>query len=364
MKLKQTIAMLGLLFPLTGARAQEGLRLIVGTYTDGTSEGIYSYRFDEHAGTAEVLDSVKVDNPSYLTVSKDGRRIYAVSERNDTAAAVCAIAFDERTGRMRLINRQPTHGEDPCYVEANDKMVLTANYSGGSVSVFPLDGKGALLPMTQQVKGRIGGPDSERQATPHVHCVRFAPDGKRVFATDFSADRVLQMEIGEDGKSVGRATGLVGVARDSGPRHIEYSGDGRFMYVMSELSGNVTVFDLKAKGKKMVQEIRSDDVNARGGADIHLSPDGGFLYSSNRLKNDGIAIFKVNAETGMLTRIGYQNTAMHPRNFNITPNGRFLLCACRDSDVIQVFEVDGSTGLLRDTGQDIRVSKPVCVKFY
>ena len=133
---------------------------------------------------------------------------------------------------------------------------------------------------------------------------------------------------------------------------------------MSELSGNVTVFDLKAKGKKMVQEIRSDDVNARGGADIHLSPDGRFLYSSNRLKNDGIAIFKVNTNTGLLAKAGYQPTGTHPRNFNITPNGKFLLCACRDSNAIQVFKINPKTGLLTDTHHDIHIDRPACIKFY
>ena len=107
----------------------------------------------------------------------------------------------------------------------------------------------------------------------------------------------------------------------------------------------------------------SDSVCARGGADIHLSPDGRFLYSSNRLRAEGIAIFSVDSKTGMLTRIGYQPTAAHPRQFNITPNSRYLLCCCRDSNKIQVFRRDMKTGMLTDTHQDIRVSKAVCAQF-
>lgn len=363
MKARLIIALSALFLPLMGIRAQENLELIVGTYTDGASKGIYSFDFNQHSGTVKALHSLNIENPSYLTLSKDGNHIYAVSEKNDTTATVSTVKFDKHTGAMQLINTQRTYGEDPCYIATNGKIVLTANYSGGSMSIFPLNAEGILQPMSRQIKGGIGGPDADRQAIPHIHCTRFAPDGKHIYATDFSADRLLQIEIKKDKSTLGKAKILVKVPRDSGPRHIEYSSDGRFLYIMSELSGNVTVFDLQNKNKKMLQEIQSDEVNARGGADIHISPDGRFLYSSNRLKNDGIAIFKVNTETGMLTKVGYQLTGMHPRNFNITPNGKFLLCACRDSNIIQVFEINRSTGLLTDTHHDIHVDKPVCIAF-
>ena len=142
-----------------------------------------------------------------------------------------------------------------------------------------------------------------------------------------------------------------------------FSPNGRFAYLMSELSGKVTVFRYRDGRLEALQEIVSDSVGARGGADIHLSPDGRFLYSSNRLQAEGIAIFSVNPSTGLLTRIGYQPTAAHPRQFNITPNGEFLLCCCRDSNKIQVFRRDKKTGMLSDTGKDIPVSRAVCVQF-
>ena len=132
---------------------------------------------------------------------------------------------------------------------------------------------------------------------------------------------------------------------------------------MSELSGKVTVFRYDDGRLETLQEIVSDSVGARGGADIHISPDGKFLYSSNRLKADGIAIFSVDGQTGLLTRIGYQPTGAHPRQFNITPNGKYLLCCCRDSNKIQVFRRDKQTGMLTDTHQDIPVSMAVCVQF-
>ena len=339
-------------------QAQDKVTMLVGTYTYGSSKGIYSCRFNQTTGEAEVLDSLEMRNPSYLTVSRDGNTIYAVSETNDEAASLNIISLD-KTGGMRLLDSAVTEGGDPCYVAQNGRIALTANYSGGSMSVFSLNGSRARL--TTRFLGATGGPDLSRQDTPHVHCACFTPDGQYVLATDFSADRILSYRI-QGQKAI--ANGVAAdVTADSGPRHLTFSRDGRFAYLMSELSGKVTVFRYSQGRLETLQEITSDSVGARGGADIHLSPDGRFLYSSNRLKAEGIAIFSVDKRTGLLTRIAYQATDAHPRQFNITPNGKFLLCCCRDSDKIQVFRRDSQTGLLTDTHQDISLSKPVCVQF-
>ncbi len=357
--MKQLFCLLQALLTSTGIMASDEIRLIVGTYTEGGSHGIYSYSFNQVTGEARILDSLKLANPSYLTPSADGRFIYSVTENHDDTAALSAIAFNKATGHMKLLNTQFTGGEDPCYVATNGKLALTANYTGGSMSVFPLRADGSLGKRIQLFKGHTGGPDSERQATAHVHCARFLDN--YVLATDFSADQILLF------RNQGSKLTPLGVAgktdRDSGPRHLEFSRDGRTVYLMSELSGNVTVFRNQNGRLTKLQVIASDTVGARGGADIHLTPDGRFLYSSNRLKADGIAIFKVDTKSGRLTRVGYQPTGIHPRNFNITPNGKLLLAASRDSNVIQVFSIDPQTGLLTDLHKDIRLSKPVCVKF-
>lgn len=338
--------------------AQQQLSLVVGTYTDGGSKGIYSYRFDQDSGEAEPLDSLAMKNPSYLTVSNDKRYIYAVSETEASQASLNIISLSRR-GDMRLLETVLTEGADPCYVAQHDHIALTANYTGGSMSVFSLNGTHAEL--VTRFLGATGGPDLSRQDRPHVHCSCFTPDGRYVLATDFSADRILSYRI--QGQKVVANGVAADVSADSGPRHLTFSRDGRFAYLMSELSGMVTVFSYKHGRLKKLQEIVSDSVGARGGADIHLSPDGKFLYSSNRLKAEGIAIFSVDGETGLLTRIGYQPTGAHPRQFNISPNGKFLLCCCRDDDKIQVFRRNMQTGMLTDTHQDIHVSKAVCVQF-
>ena len=335
--------------------------MFVGTYTYGGSHGIYSYRFNQETGEAEVLDSLAMRNPSYLTLSGDRQLVYAVSETNDDEASLNIIRFSGEDGGMQLLETVPVEGADPCYVAANGSVVLTANYSGGSMSVFSLTEHGSKAELQEKHQGSTGGPDTTRQEVPHVHCAVFAPDGKYALATDFSADRILSFRVTA---STMEPNGVAAdVSADSGPRHLVFSRDGRFAYLMSELSGRVTVFRYAEGRLEQLQEVVSDSVGARGGADIHLSPDGRFLYSSNRLKAEGIAIFAVDAQTGLLSHVGYQPTAAHPRQFNITPNGRFLLCCCRDSDKIQVFRRDEQTGLLTDTHRDIPLSKPVCVQF-
>jgi 6-phosphogluconolactonase (cycloisomerase 2 family) len=359
MKLKYVWIML--LSCIGTMQAQEMEMMIVGTYTDGGSRGVYSYRFNQETGEATVLDSLEMTNPSYLTVLRDQRLLYVVSETNDDRASFNVVSIDHG-GTMLLMDTDPTEGEDPCYVTTNGGIALTANYSGGSMSVFRLSQYGMEAELATKFPGATGGPDPSRQAAPHVHCACFTPDGEYVLATDFSADRILSFRV--EGQNVISNGVAAEVSADSGPRHLTFSNDGRFAYLMSELSGHVTVFAYQQGRLEILQEIVSDSVGARGGADIHLSPDGRFLYSSNRLQAEGIAIFAVDSQTGLLTRVGYQPTAAHPRMFNITPNGRYLLCCCRDSNKIQVFQRDTATGLLTDTHQDIPLSKPVCVQFF
>ena len=337
------------------------LTMVVGTYTDGSSTGIYSYRFNQETGEALLLDSLAAVNPSYLTIAPYGELVYAVSETSDSLASLNIIQLDRHDGSMRLVTSEPTNGADPCYVATNGTLAVTANYSGGSMSTFTLSEQGRKATLARLFAGATGGPDTLRQSSPHVHCSCFTPDGHYVLATDFSADRILSFRLNEGTIAENGVAATIGA--DSGPRHLVFSNDGRHAYLMSELSGKVTVFAYADGRLSQLQEVVSDSVGARGGADIHLSPDGRFLYSSNRLQAEGIAIFAVDKQSGLLTHIGYQPTAAHPRQFNITPNGRFLLCCCRDSNKIQVFRRDEQSGLLTDTGRDISVSRAVCVQF-
>ena len=344
-------------------RAEHELTMLVGTYTSGSSKGIYTFRFNEESGVATPLSEIEVSNPSYLTLSPDNRFVYAVSEENDSTAAINAFAFDKKKGTLTLLNKQRTKGEDPCYVATDGKKVLTANYSGGTMSVFPIRYDGSLESVDTLFQGTTSGPDPYRQATPHIHCTLFSPDGNYIFATDFSADRILRYAVHSKEELPRPLPETVNIQPGSGPRHLIFSKDGKYAYLINELSGKVIAFTYSDGRLNEIQTIVADTIQARGSADIHLSPDGKYLYASNRLKEDGIAIFEVNPEKGTLAKVGYQLTGLHPRHFNITPNGKFLLVACRDGNMIQVFERDTVSGLLKNTGKNIKMSKPVCIQF-
>ena len=333
------------------------LNLFVGTYSDG----FYAYDFDQKAGKflgEGPVAKAEMPNPSYLTV--DGNKVYAVSEMPDTRASVWAWRW--AGNGFELINSQPTglpeRGEDPCYVSTDGTLLAVANYSGGTLATYRLREDGSIAPLDSLLVSGIGGPDLSRQEAPHVHCAVFSPDGKHLFFSEFSADEIGRLDVYAGGvRNYCRAATL---HSDYGPRHLLFDASGRHLYVIGELSGDITVFDYADGNLTEKQVIKADRMDARGAADIHFSPDGKFLYASLRLRGDGIVVFEV-GPGGVLAYVGYQATGPHPRNFNITPNGRYVLVACRDNDSIEIYARDRSTGLLTDTGRRIPVERPVFV---
>lgn len=357
--------------PASPATETDTLYMLVGSYGPADQEGIKVYKFNQETGQGQYVSGVKgISNPSYQTISKDGKRVYGVGEDDGGTACANALTFDATTGILTLVNSQPTQGAAPCHIALSpeEDYVVTANYNGSNITLFPLDAEGRLKP-GKNIGFDGHGADKERQAQPHLHFVYFTPDNKYLLANDLGTDRIHCFPL--NNRQKGSDTPLVDessasdilLAPGSGPRHTEFSADGRFAYLITELSGEVMAFTYNGDSLTWMQTIQADTLDARGSADIHLSPDGRHLYASNRLKGDGLAIFQINGEGGTLTKIGYQPTGIHPRNFIITPNGKYVLVACRDTNEIQVFARDASTGLLTDTGQSIKTTKPVCLKF-
>lgn len=352
------------------------LTMFVGTYTEGgNSKGIYTYRFNQENGTFELLSSATAANPSFLTLSPDGKRLYAVSEYNDGRQG--AYSFDVSQDKVHLSHPvfQSTApkesskeelkqaGADPCHIVTDGNYVITANYTGGDISVFPLDAEGKLKAETQHIA--FVGKTPKRVA--HIHCIIPTPDKKYILATDLGNDRVYRFRYNKKARKNAELLTAQRVAYEvsdgQGPRHLTFSKDGRFAYLIGELGGECVVLGYHKGKLKEVQRLMADEGGGRGSADIHISPDGRFLYTSHRLKKDGIAIFAIDPEKGTLTKVGYQLTGIHPRNFAITPNGKYLLVACRDDNKIQVFRRDEVTGKLTDTSLSISVDKPTCVVF-
>ena len=350
----------------------KNLIMYIGTYTeDSNSNGIYTYRFNQENGTFELLSSATAGNPSFVTLSPDGKRLYAVSEYNDGRQG--AYSFDVSEDKVQLSNPiflptapkdvLPRAGADPCHIVSDGKYVITANYTGGDISVFSLDAAGRLQPEVQNIA--FVGNTPERVA--HIHCIIPTPDKKYILATDLGNDRVYRFRYNKKARKNAEVLTAQRVAYEvsdgQGPRHLTFSKDGRFAYLINELGGECVVLSYRKGKLKEIQRIMADEGGGRGSADIHISPDGRFLYTSHRLKKDGIAIFAIDPEKGTLSKIGYQHTGIHPRNFAITPNGKYLLVACRDDNKIQVFERNEATGELTETAQAIEVDRPTCIVF-
>ena len=339
--------------------------LFVGTYSDG----FYAYDFDQRAGEfvgEGPVAKAEMPNPSYLAVRDS--RVYAVSEMPDTTASVWAWRWGGNG--FELINSQPTgvipseakespfRGEDPCYVSTDGNLLAVANYSGGTLATYRLREDGSIAPLDSLLVSGTGGPDLSRQADPHVHCAVFSPEGKHLFFSEFSADEIGRMDVYAGGfRGYCRAATL---HADYGPRHLLFDASGKHLYVIGELSGDITVFDYADGALTGKQVIKADRMDARGAADIHFSPDGKFLYASLRLRGDGIVVFEV-GPGGLLSYVGYTATGPHPRNFNITPNGRIVLVCCRDNDSVEIYERDSATGLLTFTGRRLTLTRPVYI---
>lgn len=385
---KKILRCYGILFilltaiPYNSIMAQENIQnskdwiLAIGSYATADNPGIYTYRFDAETGDTKLISQVRgIADPSYLVFSADSKNIYAVSEGQHLDAKAYAYAFNKHDGNVKKINSQDALGAYPCYINTDrkGKFVVTANYGGGNISVFPIAKDGGLAPASQIIPFEGDGFDTKRQKDPHMHCLVFSPDQKYLFAMDLGTDKIYILKVLQKNNKNNSAifldqssSSFLKLEDGSGPRHLAFHPNGKFAYLINELSGKVSAMAYKSGQLKILQYIESDTspgMGSKGSADIHISPNGKFLYASNRLINDGIAIFAINQKTGVLTKVGYQKTGIHPRNFVIAPNGKFLLVANRDSNNIQIFEIDHNTGLLTDTKKEIKVSKPSCLKF-
>lgn len=346
--------------------------LFVGTYTGSGSKGIYVYRFNAASGEAKLVSHTeKVENPSYLALSPNGKTVYAC---NETASAsggkVSAFRFNKSDGSLRLLNQQATGGDHPAYVavDPKNKWVVAGNYSGGSIAVFSTSKNGSIQPFSQLIKHVGRGPDSSRQRSAHVHATVFSPKGDYLLSPDLGIDRVMVYPFKKGALKPLQETNLLfaNTSPGGGPRHLDFHPNGRWAYLMEEMSGSVTVFDY-SKGKlSEKQRIFSHSDTAKGpfgSADIHVSPDGKFLYASNRAGEHNLAIFNIGEKDGKLTTVGYQSTlGKTPRNFVIEPSGNYLLVANQDSNNIVVFKRDKQTGSLTQAGTVLSVPKPVCLK--
>lgn len=367
--MKNKVFILLLISIFTTVQAQKNtLNLIVGTYTNNCdSKGIYVYDFDTETGDFNLKNaSENTVNPSYLTLSKDNKFIYSVNETGPESM-VSAFGFDAKSGKLDLINKQSSKGADPCYIINDDKNVIVANYSGGNISVFGKNSDGSLTEAKQVIQHFGKGINAQRQEGPHVHMVHFSPDNKYVLANDLGNDKVYSYAYNPNAATdILQIKDSLAVKSGSGPRHLTFSKDKKFVYLLQELDGTLSVFSYAKGVLKKIDEttiLAKDFKGTFSSADIHISPDGKFLYASNRGEANDISIFKI-LKNGKLEAKGHISTlGKGPRNFVIDPSGNFLLVGHQYTNEIVIFKRDKATGSLADTGKRIALCAPVCLIF-
>ncbi len=344
----------------------------IGTYTDGTSRGIYRFAFDPATGAmTEPVLAAETKNPSFLALHPNGRYLYAVGEVSSFEGAktgsVSAFAIDAKTGDLVLLNQQSSAGAGPCHlvVDKTGASVLVANYGGGTVAVLPIEADGRLKPASSVRAHEGSGPNKGRQEKPHAHGIYLDAAERFALSPDLGADRVFVYRF-DAAKGTLEPQGAAPLDPGSGPRHLAFHPTGKYVYVINELLSTVTAFSYDAaKGAlaklQTVSALPAGFSGESWTAEVAVSPDGRFLYGSNR-GDDSLAVFRVDAATGRLTAVGHAPVGgKTPRHFTLDPTGRFILVAHQGSGGAAVLRRDPSTGMPGPAGPPVKVDKPVCL---
>jgi 6-phosphogluconolactonase len=347
-------------------------RVYVGSYAHGDEKGIHLLEFYPETGQLSLVGrAVEAESPSFLTLHPSQPILYAVGESVQPEGIVSAYRIDAKDGSLRLINQQLSKGTAPCHlvVAPSEKHLALANYSSGTVALFPILENGGLAEATSVIQHHGSSVNPQRQKGPHAHSVNFDAAGEHLYAADLGTDKMVIYQYDPDqGTLTPNEPPFVSLAPGAGPRHLTFHPSGHHAYVVNELDSTVTAFNLDPKTGALntigsVSTLPDDYDGESTTAEIRVHPTGKFLYASNR-GHDSIAVFALDPSTGMPKPIGRTPTGGKiPRNFNLDPAGRYLLAANQESDNVVVFRIDIENGLLTPTGQSLSVPKPVCVVF-
>ena len=353
------------------------LLIFFGTYTPagGASRGIYTAQLDlatGQLGTPALAG--EAGNPTFVAWRPDGRTLYALTEKGTVngkpGGALAAFSFDAASARLTPLNVEATGGGPLAHlnVDQSGRVALAISYHASEVSSFPILADGRLGPRASLIThtGPLG-PNAKRQEKPHPHSLTFSPDNRFVYVCDLGLDRIFRYKF-DPATAMLTLAGETPAAPGAGPRHSKFSPDGKFFYVINELNCTVTAYAVDAATGTLstLQSLSTLPADFSGEsicAEIRLSPDGRFVYGSNR-GHDSLAVYARDAATGRLTLVEIvPSGGKHPRNFNLAPDGRWLLCANRDTDNVVVFRVDPATGRLTPNGSEAKVPQAVCVLF-
>ena len=347
--------------------------LFVGTYTAGKPDsGIYVYEFNSVSGRLKQLATGNnLVNPSFLTVSTNGKYLYACTESKlPQNGNVSAFKIDSISGKISFINKQSCGGENPVYLttDKTDNFIIDGNYTEGNVTVFKTNADGSINPYSQIIQFTDSSINKARQDKAHIHSTVFSPKNDFIYFPDLGSDKIRAFKFDTSNiEPLSNADNyIVKTPLGSGPRHFTFHPNGKYAYCIEELSGIVAVYNYNNGKLDTLQRIfsYSKKQESYGSSDIHVSPDGLFLYTSNRWENENtISIFSIDQNNGKLKLIGHQSTfGDHPRMFVIDPSGKFLLVANLVTNNIIVFKRNSKTGLLTKINYKISVPRPSCLQ--
>ncbi|WP_410982685.1 lactonase family protein [Bacillus cereus] len=340
----------------------------IGTYTRGDSKGIYTFTLDTEAKKISNLrPAANLDNPTYLTINRNNQYLYSVIKEGESGG-VAVYSIDSHTGELRAQNRQILEGASPCHisVDSRNRMVVTANYHKGTIESYVVNQEnGTVKPALSIITHKGSGPNKERQEKPHAHYAGFTPDEKYVVTVDLGIDKLITYEVKDS--TLTEANSL-SVNPGSGPRHLTFHPNGKYAYMMTELSSELIVLTYNSEEGtftelQYISTIPEDFNENNQGSAIHISSDGRFVYAANRGHNS-IAVFSVNQNSGILTFVEHTSTeGSWPRDFVLDPTEKFLVATNEKSNSLVLFSRKESTGKLTLLQSDVIVPDPVCIKF-
>jgi len=345
------------------------LWIYVGTYTSGGSEGIYLCRLDLKTGVLQKLGVTRdVAEPSYLALAPNGRTLYAVNELTEfegkPSGAVSAFAINAQSRELTFINRQSTQGGAPCYLEvdATGAFVLVANYVGGNVAVLPIQADGGLGAISDLKQHQAPG----AEPVSHAHQIRLDAANRYALAPDLGLDKLIIYRFdAQRGKLTPAEPASFSTRPGAGPRHLAFHPNGSSAFGINELDSTIIAFSYdKEQGTltelQTVSALPEGHTAASYCADIHVSPDGRFLYGSNR-GHDSIVVYAIDS-AGKLTLVEHVTERIHwPRNFAIDPTGAWLLVANQKGNTVVTFQRNAETGKLTPAGQPLEIPAPTCL---
>ncbi len=347
--------------------------VFIATFAAGTNGAIHALRLDPETGRLQPVQRTGgVEHPFFMAVSRDQKFLYAIHAKSfggKEPEQVAAYAIEGRTGQLRLLNRQSTRGTASCYldVDATGKTVLVANYTTGNVGSLPVRDDGSLGEMAAFFQHSGSSVDLPRQKGPNAHSFVVSPDNRFAFAADLGIDQVRGYRLdAATAKLTPNEPAFVNAPPGAGPRHLTFHPNGKHVYVINELKNSVTLFDYAAAtgtltARQTLSTLPTDFSGKSYCADLKITPDGRFLYGTNR-GHDSIAIYRL-GDDGSLTLLGIEpSLGKGPQNLAFAAGGKFLLCANMPGNHVVVFRIDGQTGGLKPVGEPFSLTSPSCIR--